>query len=131
MGGGNAQKSATARLKNLKDKVSTPEERKAATAKTLKDANAFICNICRTTFMVNVKPPTLYLHVTSKHDGTPAVECFASLIDFDPEDPKGLKKAATAKAATASTGAAKKSKKPAGDSLDLLSVGLKKKGSKK
>jgi hypothetical protein len=128
MGGGNAQKSATARLKNMKDKEKTPEERKAATAKTLKDATAFVCNICRTTFMVNVKPPTLHLHVTAKHPGTPPVECFASLIDFDPEDPKGLKKAAAAKTTTVNT--AKKSKKPA-DSFDLLSAGLKKKGPKK
>jgi hypothetical protein len=128
MGGGNAQKSATARLKNMKDKEKTPEERKAASAKAAKDAVAFMCLICRTTFMVNVKPPTLYLHVTSKHAGTAAVECFTSLKDFDPEDPKGLKKTA---AAGAATGVVKKSKKPVGD-LDLLSAGLKtKKGSKK
>jgi hypothetical protein len=131
MGGGNAQKSATARLKNMKDKSATPEERKAATAKTLKDCNAFVCKICKATFMVNVKPPTLYLHVTSKHPSSPPVECFDALIDFDPEDPKGLKKAATAAAATAATPTVKKSKKPV-DSFDLLSAGLKpKKGSKK
>jgi hypothetical protein len=130
MGGGNAQKSATARLKNMKDKEKTPEERKAATAKTLKDANGFVCNICKGTFMINVKPPTLHLHVTSKHPSTPPVDCFPCLIDYDPEDPKGLKKAAADKAATAATASVKKSKKPV-DSFDLLSAGLKKKGSKK
>jgi hypothetical protein len=34
MGGGNAQKSAAAREKNMKDKGKTDEERKAASAKT-------------------------------------------------------------------------------------------------
>lgn len=131
MGGGNAQKSATARLKNMKDKEKTPEERKAASAKAAADASAFMCKICRTTFMINVKKPTLYLHVTSKHPGdTDPASCFSALQGFDPEDPDG-KKAAAAEAAAKKAAPARKSRKNADDGLDLLSVGLKKKSVKK
>jgi hypothetical protein len=131
MGGGNAQKSAAARLKNMKDAGKTDEERKAASAKAAKDATAFVCKICKSTFMVNVKAPTLYLHVTAKHPGTTVLtECFDSLAGFDPEDPKGLKKAA---AAPVAAGPLKPKKKKKEEGLeDLLSVGLTKgKGKKK
>lgn len=131
MGGGNAQKSAAARLKNMKEAGKTPEERKAASAKAAADAQGFMCGICKSTFMINVKPPTLYLHITSKHPtavSDPA-QCFPSLKDFDPEDPKGLKKAAAASSAAAkSTG---KKKKSTDNFDDMLSAGLKKKPSKK
>jgi|EP00979_Chaetoceros_neogracilis_P018846 hypothetical protein len=124
MGGGNAQKSAAARLKNLKDAGRTDAERKAAGDKARKDSEAFACKICRATFMVNVKPPQLYLHVTSKHPtGTNPVECFDTLADFDPADPKGLKKVAAA----AATGAKKPKKKKEVENLDdLFSAGLSK-----
>jgi hypothetical protein len=129
MGGGNAQKSAAARLKNMKDAGKTDEERKAASAKAAKDATAFVCKICKATFMVNVKPPTLYLHVTAKHAGTTVLtDCFAQLEGFDPADPKGLKKAAAAPVAGAPV---KPKKKKTTEGLeDLLSVGLTK-GKKK
>jgi hypothetical protein len=127
MGGGNAQKSAAARMKNMKDKGKTPEERKVASAKAAADAAAFVCASCRSTFMVNVKPPTLHLHCTTKHPGVPPVDCFSQLADFDPEDPTGAKKiAATAKAVPI------KKKKPKADDMDdLLSAGLKKTTKKK
>jgi hypothetical protein len=125
MGGGNAQKSATARLKNMKDAGKTPEERKAASAKAAADSTAFVCIKCRNTFMVNVKPPTLYLHATQKHPELKPVECFSQLKDFDPEDPKGLKKAAADKAAAALKPPMKK-KKPTEGLDDLLSAGLAK-----
>jgi len=131
MGGGNAQKSAAARERKLKDTSKTPEERKAASAKAAIDATAFMCKICRTTFMVNVKPPTLYLHMTSKHPDTKDCGlCFDTMQGYDPEDPTGAKAAA---AATAKKGPIKKKKAKVVDSLDdLLSAGLKKgKGSKK
>jgi hypothetical protein len=135
MGGGNAQKSAIARLRNQKNAGQTDEERKASSDKAKKDACGFICKNCRTTFMINVKPPTLYLHVTSKHPaGTDPASCFDALIGFDPEDPKGLKKAAADKEA-ANKPKPKKTKKKGGgpdDGLDLLSAGLTKgKGKKK
>mmetsp|Transcript_19212 Transcript_19212/g.31911 ORF Transcript_19212/g.31911 Transcript_19212/m.31911 type:complete len:140 (-) Transcript_19212:115-534(-) len=138
MGGGNAQKSAAAREKNMKDMAKTPEERKASAAKAAADSTAFICTICRTTFMINVQPPTLYLHVTSRHPDNAATPeaCFTSLKGFDPDDPKGLKKAAE-EAKLAAAAAAKKSlrnSKKGGPAVDLLSLGLstgKGKGSKK
>jgi hypothetical protein len=124
MGGGNAQKSAAARERNMKEKGKTDEERKAASAKAAKDSQAFMCALCRTTFMINVKPPTLMLHVTAKHPaGTNPVECFASLANYDPNA-----KAAPA-AAAAATAAPKKKKVEAGLD-DLLNVGLTK-GKKK
>jgi hypothetical protein len=133
MGGGNAQKSAIARLRNQKNAGQTDEERKASSDKAKKDACGFICTICRTTFMINVKPPTLYLHVTSKHPaGTDPASCFEALVGFDPEDPKGLKAAAAAK--DAAKPKPKKKKKGGADDggLDLLSAGLTKgKGKKK
>jgi|Transcript_16928 hypothetical protein len=135
MGGGNAQKSAAARLKNMKDAGKTDEERKAATAKAAKDSCAFVCKICRQTFMINAKPPQLYLHVTTKHPteaATPVI-CFDTLVDFDPEDPKG-EKAAAAEAEKKKKAAEKKKKKAAGggDSLlGLLDAGLSKGKGKK
>ena len=133
MGGGNAQKSAAARLKNLKDLGKTDAQRKEASAKAIKDANAFVCKICRGTFMVNVTNPTLYLHFTSKHPTlTDPADCFDQMAGYDPTDPKGLKKA---KADAVSLAAKPKKKKKKEEGLeDLLSAGLtmgkKKKGKK-
>ena len=72
--------------------------------------------------------------MTSKHDaGTLPESCFPSLKDFDPDDPKGEKKAAADKAKAAA--AKKKKAKASADDLDnLLDAGLnigKKKGKKK
>ena len=129
MGGGNAQKSAIARERNAKNAGKSDEERKAANAKATKDATAFACKICRSTFMVNVTPPILYLHVTSKHPaGINPTDCFDQLAGFDPDDPKGLKKAAAAVAAPKA--AAKPKKKKDEGFEDLLSAGLGK-GKKK
>ena len=90
--GSNVQKAQAARERNQKKQGKSDEERKAAKAKADADAAAFCCMLCKQTFMVNAKPPVLYLHVTSKHPaGTDPVSCFASLKDFDPNDPKGLK----------------------------------------
>lgn len=127
MGGGNAQKSAAARLKNQKEAGKTDAERKAASAKAQADSQGFICQICRTTFMINVKPPTLYLHVTSKHPaGTLPTTCFEALRDYDPDDPKGLKKKAAEDEAKKKKAPAKKKKSKGGgaDDLDLLTAGL-------
>lgn len=119
MGGGNAQKSAAAREKNQKKLGKTDDERKAASAKAAKDSAAFMCTLCRTTFMVNVKPPTLLLHVTAKHPtGTNPAECFPSLSGYDPNAPK------TVAAAPAGDGIVKPKKKKEVPLDDLLSVGL-------
>lgn len=127
------QKAQAARERNQKKMGKSDEERKAAAAKAKADSSAYMCALCRQTFMVNAKPPVLFLHVTSKHEpGTDPVSCFPTLKDFDPDDPKGLKKAAADKAAAAAK--AKKKKAAAGGDLDdLLSAGLstgKKKGKK-
>lgn len=131
--GSNVQKAQAARERNQKKMGKSDEERKAASAKAKADSSAFVCLLCRQTFMVNAKPPTLYLHVTSKHEaGTDPASCFASLKDYDPDDPKGLKK----KSSSSSGGAAKPKKagKKKDDNLDsLLDAGLSlgKKKSKK
>lgn len=131
MGGGNGQKSAAARLRNMKDKKMTDEERKAASAKAKADSMAHVCKVCRATFMVNVKPSGLYLHVNSKHPKISPIDCFDQLVDYDPNDPDGLKKVAC----TVAKGPIKPKKKKKEEGLeDLLSAGLnigkKKKGKK-
>mmetsp|Transcript_31519 Transcript_31519/g.35849 ORF Transcript_31519/g.35849 Transcript_31519/m.35849 type:complete len:145 (+) Transcript_31519:76-510(+) len=137
MGGGNGQKSAAARAKKLEKAQSTksPEERKAALAKVNADRNGFLCKICKATFMINVPPPQLFVHVSSKHAECMKCpeQCFDVLEGFDPEDPKGLKKAAAEKAAAAKKEAImkKKNKKNEVGLEDLFSVGLTKGKNKK
>lgn len=127
--GSNVQKAQAARERNQKKQGKSEEERRAAGAKAKADAAAFMCQICRQTFMVNAKPPTLYLHVTSKHEpGTDPAACFAMLKDYDPNDPKGEKKSATSSAPVKP----KKSAKKNADLDSLLDAGLSgtKKGKK-
>lgn len=97
------------------------------------DAEAFICELCKQSFMVNARPPLLYQHVVAKHPpGTDPVACFpVHMKDFDPNDPKGEKKAAAAKSAGGSKPAPKKKAPKKDDGLDaLLDAGLSK-GKKK
>lgn len=129
--GSNVQKAQAARERNQKKEGKSDAERKAARDKHQKDSAAFMCQLCRQTFMVNAKLPVLYLHVTSKHEpGTDPATCFAALKDFDPNDPKGEKKAAAAQAKPAGTKKAKKKEEDLSDLLDAgLSMGKKKKKS--
>ncbi len=53
--GSNVQKAQAARERNQKKMGKSAEERKAASAKASQDANAFMCQICRQTFMVNAR----------------------------------------------------------------------------
>eukprot|EP00567_Pseudictyota_dubia_P018430 CAMPEP_0197434196 /NCGR_PEP_ID=MMETSP1175-20131217/1958_1 /TAXON_ID=1003142 /ORGANISM="Triceratium dubium, Strain CCMP147" /LENGTH=132 /DNA_ID=CAMNT_0042962823 /DNA_START=146 /DNA_END=544 /DNA_ORIENTATION=+ len=118
--GSNVQKAQAARERNQKKEGKSAAERAAARDKHQKDSAAYMCLMCRQTFMVNAKLPVLYLHVTSKHEpGTDPAKCFPELKDFDPNDPKGTKKAASAKSS-----APKKSKKKEEDLSDLLDAGL-------
>lgn len=122
MGGGNAQKSAAARLKNLKDESKTPEQRKAAADKAKRDSEAFKCSVCLSTFMCNVKPSLLMTHVTARHPAMVATpgQCFEALTNYDPSDPDGKKKASTS-----STGPVKPKKKKVEVGLDdLFAAGL-------
>jgi Zinc-binding len=91
-----------------------------------KDATAFMCQICRQTFMANSRPPLLYQHVVAKHDGTDPLACFPQhLQGFDPNDPNGEKKAAAPTTPGAATVKPKVVKKK-DDPLDLLlDAGLK------
>jgi hypothetical protein len=121
MGGGNAQKSAAARERNQKKMGKTDEERKAASQKAAKDAAGIVCGLCKMTFMINVKPPTLLLHVTSKHPaGTDPASCFPILKDYDPNAP------APAAAPVAAAVAPKPKKKVDPGLDDLLNAGLAK-----
>ena len=118
--GSNVQKAQAARERNQKKLGKSDEERKAARAKSAADSAAFVCKICRQTFMSNARPPVLYLHVTSHHAGTDPVACFDQLVGFDPDDPKGLKKTCT----PAGPVKPKKSKKKEENLEDMLSAGL-------
>ena len=86
--------------------------------------------------MSNARPPLLYQHVVAKHPDkvSDPLVCFPVLLKgFDPNDPKGEKKATADKAAAAKKSAKKSSKKNDGGLDDLLSAGLaagKKKGKK-
>jgi hypothetical protein len=127
MGGGNGQKSAAARQKNLEKMGSqkTDEERKAAALKAAKDAVHYKCTICLQTFMINATPPLLYQHVIAKHpSGTNPGTCFPSLAGYDPNKPVAL-------APVAAAPPKPKKKKPEAALDDLLNAGLqKKKGGK-
>jgi hypothetical protein len=97
-----------------------------------KDATAFLCQVCRQTFMSNARPPLLYQHVVAKHPaGTDPLSCFpVQLQGFDPSDPEGTKAAAAAAASSTAGAAAPKPKpvKKKDDGLDaLLDAGIKKK----
>ena len=132
--GSNVQKAQQARERNAKKMGKSDEERKAALAKSKADASAFMCELCRQTFMANARPPLLYQHVLAKHPaGTELTACFPTqLKDFDPNDPKGEKKTASQPAGGAIK--PKKASKKKDDGLDdLLNAGLsagKKKGKK-
>lgn len=96
------------------------------------DSAAYMCELCRQTFMVSAKPPLLWQHVQAKHpDGTLPTDCFPVLLkDFDPNDPTGEKAAKAA--AAAKKAPPKKKKAAANDDLDaLLNAGLKKGKGKK
>ena len=72
--------------------------------------------------MVNARPPLLYQHVVAKHPaGTDPAQCFPiHMKDFDPNDPKGEKKAAAEKAAGGPKVVPKKKAPKKDDGLDLL-----------
>lgn len=89
-----------------------------------KDAAAFMCEMCRQTFMVNARPPLLWTHVQTKHPaGTDPLACFpVQLKDFDPNDPKGEKKVQVEESAPVKP---KKVVKKKDDALDeMLNSGL-------
>ncbi|GMH69473.1 hypothetical protein TrRE_jg3830 [Triparma retinervis] len=126
--GSNVQKAQAARERNQKKMGKSDEERKAAAQKAAKDSTAFMCSVCRQTFMVNVKLTLLHGHAVAKHpDKTPAT-CFTALVGFDPNAPAGA-----AAAAPAAVVKPKKKKKEEVDLSSLLDAGLsvgKKKGKK-
>ncbi|KAL7466428.1 hypothetical protein ACHAXS_006721 [Conticribra weissflogii] len=126
--GSNVQKAQAARERNQKKQGKTEEERRAASAKAKQDASAYMCKICRQTFMVNAKAQLLYLHVTSKHDGTDPGACFDSLVGYDPNDPEGKNSGGSQQ--TVNVAPKKVAKKKDDDLLSLLDSGLSK-GKKK
>jgi len=117
--GSNVQKAQAARERNQKKMGKSPEERKAAADKAAKDGQAFMCTVCRQTFMVNVKLSLLHGHAVNKHpDKTPSV-CFTALVGYDPNGP-----APAAAAATAAPKPKKKKEKKEDDLSSLLDAGL-------
>jgi hypothetical protein len=120
--GSNVQKAQAARERNAKKMGKSPEERKAASAKAKQDSAAFMCSLCRQTFMVSARPPVLYQHVVAKHPpGTDPASCFTSLAGYDPNNPEP----ATTAAATGGEAPKPKVVKKKDDPLDaLLDAGL-------
>ena len=53
--GSNVQKATAARERNMKNQGKSEEERNEAKAKIAKDATAYVCLVCKMSFMVNVK----------------------------------------------------------------------------
>jgi hypothetical protein len=74
MGGGNAQKSAIARAKNLEKakKAGGGQSQLASNAK----ASSILCNICKQSFICTAKGAVLQAHVDSKHAKLSIAECF-------------------------------------------------------
>jgi len=115
--GSNVQKAQAARERNQKKMGTSAEDRKAAADKAKKDSQAFVCKICRQTFMVNVKMELLADHVAKRHPGKSNTECFDALAGWDPNAP--------APAACVAAPVAKKKKPKKEDDLsDLLDAGL-------
>mmetsp|Transcript_3295 Transcript_3295/g.6936 ORF Transcript_3295/g.6936 Transcript_3295/m.6936 type:complete len:130 (+) Transcript_3295:60-449(+) len=126
--GSNVQKAQAARERNQKKMGKTPEERAEAAAKAKADSQAFMCSICRQTFMVNVKKELLAKHAEAKHPTSTPAQCFAALVGWDPNAPAG-----PVQAAAAATNKPKPKKKKEEGLDDLLAAGLnigKKKGKK-
>ena len=81
MGGGNAQKSATARAKKLAKEQSAGKKHTAEDAKKQHQAdNAYQCTICMIGFRSSVKGPELQQHIDNKHPkaGKTMAEVFPS-----------------------------------------------------
>jgi hypothetical protein len=53
----------------------TPEQR----AKMASDAAAFICAVCKASFIVTTKSPTLIQHVEAKHPKLAPAQCWPNL----------------------------------------------------
>lgn len=74
MGGGNAQKSATARARNEAKKAKAGKGSQLAVNQA---AQNVICQVCRQSFMSVSNDAMLNTHVTNKHAGKKtAAECF-------------------------------------------------------
>ena len=81
MGGGNAQKSKTARDRNnaKKAKDLKQKNRGETVAQMTKDKEAYKCSICLTTFMCTVKEAQLRDHHEKKHKKLTVLQCFPHL----------------------------------------------------
>mmetsp|Transcript_1651 Transcript_1651/g.2997 ORF Transcript_1651/g.2997 Transcript_1651/m.2997 type:complete len:130 (-) Transcript_1651:84-473(-) len=126
--GSNVQKAQAARERNQKKMGKSAEERKEAAAKAAKDSQAFMCTVCRQTFMVNVKLSLLHSHALNKHPDKSPSTCFTALVGYDPNAP-----AAAAAAPATAVSKPKKKKAKEEDLSSLLDAGLnmgKKKGKK-
>ncbi len=83
MGGGNAQKSKTARDRNLAKKLKDQKQKNHAANKDsiAKNKEAYKCKICMTTFMCTTRRDALEAHYSSKHEskGFSLQQCFPEL----------------------------------------------------
>uniref|UniRef100_K3WAH5 At2g23090-like zinc-binding domain-containing protein n=1 Tax=Globisporangium ultimum (strain ATCC 200006 / CBS 805.95 / DAOM BR144) TaxID=431595 RepID=K3WAH5_GLOUD len=83
MGGGNGQKSATARERNAAKKMKEAKlkQREANKGKITADREGLKCKICMTTFMITANIKLLEEHFNSKHNqkGMTITQCFPHL----------------------------------------------------
>jgi len=77
MGGGNAQKSATARARNA-EKAAKAAKGGSSQLKANQAAQTVVCATCRQTFMCNSTKAKLMEHVDSKHSKSTFEACFPS-----------------------------------------------------
>merc|ERR1719190_299313 len=78
MGGGNGQKSATARARNLAKQKSSNKKSVKYDAAAKANNQAYKCAVCMQTFMVTAKRAVLETHVEGKHasKGKTFADCF-------------------------------------------------------
>ncbi|CAK0735935.1 hypothetical protein CVIRNUC_000664 [Coccomyxa viridis] len=75
MGGGNAQKTAMARLRN-QEKLAKAKKGGTSQLKQNAKAHSYICSICRTAFLCTTSEKMLRDHVAAKHDKATFEACF-------------------------------------------------------
>lgn len=75
MGGGNGQKSATARARN-QEKQAKLAKGNTSQLKVNKGAQSIICNVCRQTFVCTSNQAKLQEHIDGKHNKQTFEACF-------------------------------------------------------
>ena len=62
-----------------------------AKQKSQKDAQAYICAVCRTAFPINVKAAALAEHAAYKHAKLPETQCWPAITEMRAKEAEGKK----------------------------------------